>query len=114
VDFHVSGAGVAGVASAAMRYLVESYLPVADAERQAEVEARARAAADELAREGAPVRHLNCVFVPEDEMCLLLYDAASPEIVREASRRAGLECERVLEAAGRLEAGSPVSEEGSP
>jgi hypothetical protein len=96
-----------------MRYLVESYLPVAGAEGQAEVEARARAAADELARGGASLRHLNCIFVPEDEMCLLLYEAASPELVREASHRAGIECERVLEAAGGLEVDSRASEEGS-
>jgi hypothetical protein len=94
-----------------MKYLVESYLPVADAEGQAEVVARARAAADELAREGAPLRHLNCIFVPEDEMCLLLYEAASPELAREASHRAGIECERVLEAAGGLEVGSRAKED---
>jgi hypothetical protein len=96
-----------------MRYLVESYLPVADAEGRAAVESRARAAADELAREGAPLRHLNCIFVPEDEMCLVMYEADSPELVREASHRAGIECERVLEAAGGLEVGSPLTEEGS-
>jgi hypothetical protein len=96
-----------------MRYLVESYLPVVGAEGQANVEASARAAAEELAREGAPLRHLDCIFVPEDEMCLLMYEADSPELVREASRRAGIECERVLEAAGGLELGSHASEEGS-
>jgi hypothetical protein len=89
-----------------MRYLVESYLPVAGAEGQAEVEARVRTAAEELAREGAPLRHLNCIFVPEDEMCLLMYEAASPKLVRDACHRAGIECERVLEAAGGLEVGS--------
>jgi hypothetical protein len=94
-----------------MRFLVESYLPVAGAEGQAEVVARARAAADELAREGAPLRHLECIFVLEDEMCLLLYEAESPELAREASRRAGIDCERVLEAAGGLEVGSRAKED---
>lgn len=94
-----------------MRYLAESYLPVAGAKRRAEVVGRARAAADELAREGVLVRHLECIFVPEDEMCLLLYEAASPELVLEASQRAGIECERVLEAAGGLEVGSRAKEE---
>jgi hypothetical protein len=94
-----------------MRYLVETYLPRAGAAGPAEVEARARAAAHELAREGAPLRHLNCIFVPEDEMCLLLYEAASPDLVRQASHRAGIECERVLEATGGLEVGSPASKE---
>jgi hypothetical protein len=94
-----------------MRFLVESYLPVAGAEDQADVVARARAAADELAREGAPLRHLECIFVPEDEMCLLLYEADSPELAREASLRAGIECERVLEAAGGLGVGSRAKED---
>ena len=93
-----------------MRYLVESYLPVTGAEDQAEVVARARAAADELAREGASLRHLDCIFVPEDEMCLLLYEADSAELARAASRRAGIECERVLEAAGGVEVGSRAKE----
>jgi hypothetical protein len=94
-----------------MRFLVESYLPVAGEEGQAEVVARARAAADELAQEGAPLRHLECIFVPEDEMCLLLYEADSPQLAREASRRAGIECERVLEATGGLEVGSRAKED---
>ena len=94
-----------------MRFLVESYLPVTAAEDQVEVAARARSSADELAREGARVRHVDCIFVPEDEMCLLLYEADSPELAREASRRAGIECERVLEAAGGLEVGLRTKEE---
>jgi hypothetical protein len=94
-----------------MRYLVESYLPLAGAERQTDVETRAREAAEELAQEGAPLRHLNCIFVPEDEMCLLLYEADSSELVREASHRAGIECERVLEAAGGVEARSRAKED---
>ena len=97
-----------------MRYLVEAYLPVAGTKGQAEVEARVRTAAEQLAREGAPLRHLNCIFVPQDEMCLLLYEAASPELVRQACQRAGIDCERVLEAAGGAEVGSHPSEEGSP
>ena len=95
-----------------MRYLVESYLPVAGAAGRAEVEARARAAAEELAREGAPLRYLDCLFVPADEMCLLFYEAASPQLVRDACLRAGINCERVLEATGGAEVGSQQSEEG--
>jgi hypothetical protein len=93
-----------------MRFLVESYLPVAGDEDRAEVVARARAAADELARERAPLRYLDCIFVPEDEMCLLLYEADSPELARAASLRAGIECERVLEATGGVEVGSRAKE----
>jgi hypothetical protein len=61
--------------------------------------ARARAAADELAGEGVAVRHLRSIFVPEDETCFMLYDGPSAAAVEDAVARAGLACERVLEAA---------------
>jgi hypothetical protein len=60
---------------------------------------RARAAAAELTRAGTPVRCTRSVFVPEDETCFLLYEAASIRVVREAASRAGLSFERVTEAA---------------
>jgi hypothetical protein len=88
-----------------MRFLVESYLSAASAEDRAEIAARTRAAAAELALEGASLRYVEAIFVPEDEMCLLVYEADSAELVREAGRRAGIPCERVLEAAA--EGGSP-------
>jgi hypothetical protein len=58
---------------------------------------RARVAAAELTREGTPVRLLRSIFVPEDETCFLLYEAASAEAVREAVRRAAIACEHVAE-----------------
>lgn len=83
-----------------MRYLIESYLPALGADERAQVAARARAAADELARDGAVLRYVDAIFVPDDEMCLLVYEADSADLVREAARRAGVSCDRVLEAAG--------------
>ena len=94
-----------------MRYLAELYLPRAERDRASQIAANAREAAEELAAEGAEVRHLRCTFVPEDEMCVLLYDASSAELVREASRRAGLACDRVLEAIEPQAA--PATEGGS-
>jgi hypothetical protein len=83
-----------------VRYLVESYLPANGAEDVSGVDTRARAAADDLRRGGAGLRFVESIFVPADEMCLLVYEADSVELVREASRRAGIPCERVLEATG--------------
>ena len=80
-----------------MRFLVESYLPAADVEIE-ELDRRARDAAEELAGEGAAVRHLGSILVPEDEMCVLHYDAASRELASEAARRAGITSDRVVEA----------------
>jgi Protein of unknown function (DUF4242) len=76
-------------------YLVESY--VAPAARIEEIDGRARAAAEELASEGAAIRHLRSILVPEDEMCVLHYDAPSRELALEAVRRAGLISDRVVE-----------------
>jgi hypothetical protein len=81
-----------------MRYLVESYLPAGEVDSVGRVDARARAAADDLRRGGAGLRFIESIFVPVDEMCLLVYEADSAELVEEASLRAGIPCERVLEA----------------
>jgi hypothetical protein len=76
-------------------YLVELYITSSDAagaERRGE---QARRAAEQLAREGTPVRYLRSIFVPEDETCFYLYEAPSADAVREAARRAQLPCDRV-------------------
>jgi hypothetical protein len=79
-------------------FLVELYLSRLDtgaAERGAH---DAHLAAEELTRQGTPVRYLHSIFVPEDETCLLLYEAGSADAVREAVLRAALPFERVTEA----------------
>jgi Protein of unknown function (DUF4242) len=77
-------------------FLVETYAPSSVA--RADVETRARRAAAELARTGIPVRYVRSIFVPEDEMCLYLFEARSADAVREASERAGIAPERIVEA----------------
>ncbi len=79
-------------------FLVECYLSRADTAAATDGSEGARRAADELTREGEEVRFLRSIFVPEDETCFYLYEAASVEVVREAARRAGLAFERVAEA----------------
>jgi hypothetical protein len=86
------------------RYLVEVYLPASSSIEG--VAARARAAAKEL-REEAPVRYLRAIFVPADESCFLLYEAAAPELALEASRRAGVGGERVAEAIEGVDGDAP-------
>jgi hypothetical protein len=49
--------------------------------------------------EGIPVRFLRSIFVPEDETCFYLYEAASAEQVREAALRAQLPFASVVAAA---------------
>jgi hypothetical protein len=79
-------------------FLVELYVPDADAEAVAQGTERARRAAQELSLEGEAVRCLRSIFVPEDETCFLLYEATVLEDVEEAARRASLHVERISEA----------------
>jgi uncharacterized protein DUF4242 len=79
-------------------YVVELYLPgIADGELDA-LTARAKAAAAELTRAGTSVRFLRSLFLPEDETYFCVYEAPSQEAAIEASRRAELAFDRVLEA----------------
>jgi hypothetical protein len=77
-------------------FLVESYL-APDGAGIEEIDRRARAAADQLTTEGSLVRHLRSILVPEDEMCVLHYDAPSREFAVEAAKRAGVISDRVVE-----------------
>jgi len=79
-------------------FLVELYLSRDDAAAVEHGAAAARVAAEQLTREGTPVRFLRSLFVPEDETCFHVYEAASAEAVREAARRASLPFERITEA----------------
>jgi hypothetical protein len=79
-------------------FLIEQYVARTDTATVERDAARARLAAEELSREGTPVRYLRSIFVPEDESCFLLYEAVSAEDVEEAARRASLRFERAVAA----------------
>jgi hypothetical protein len=88
-------------------YLVELYVARSDGAGAERCGDRARLAAEELALEGVPVRYVRSIFVPEDETCFYLYEATSPDVVREAARRAGFTSERVTEAVSSTKGGTP-------
>ena len=75
-------------------YLVDAYVPRTGAGGVHDDAARAAAAADDL----PGVRLLSAFFLPEDETCFLLYDAASAKLLGEAGRRARIPWQRVQEA----------------
>jgi hypothetical protein len=77
-------------------FLVELHLPRRACSSVAA--ANARAGAEALTREGTPVRHLRTIFIPDDEVCFHLFEAASADVVEEAARRARITFERVLPA----------------
>ena len=86
-------------------FFVEVYLPRSNAREARASGDRARAAAEELTREGAPIRYVRATFLPADETCFHLFEAASAEVVEEACSRAALGRVRVVPA---IEASSPL------
>src|SRR5262245_60113782 len=56
------------------------------------------AAAGQVTAEGAGVRLLHVIFLPEDETCFYLFESASAGAVREAAARARLSFERMTQA----------------
>jgi hypothetical protein len=79
-------------------YLVETYLARGQAGERAAREARARSAAEELARKKARVRFDRSIYVPEDEICFFVFDAPSGRTAAFAAERAELDPIRVVEA----------------
>ena len=77
-------------------FLVEAYTPPTI--RISDLEARARRAADELAQAGTDVHYVRAIYVPEDELCLHLLDAASLEAANDLIERAGISPDRIVEA----------------
>ena len=76
-------------------FLVESYR--SDTSSGSGEDERARRGAQELTSAGTPVRFVRSIFLPDEETCLLLYEADSEDAVRAAATRAGLAFERVVE-----------------
>ena len=79
-------------------YLVESYVPRVRVAQIDGLAGRARAAAEDLVREGSDIRYVRSSFLPEDEMWLLWFEAPTQELVKEAGRRAQLDFARIVEA----------------
>ena len=77
-------------------YLAEVYLPRSRAREASATGRRARAAARELSRQGVPIRYVRTTYLPDDETCFHVFEAASAEAVEEASRRAGLGRARIV------------------
>jgi hypothetical protein len=81
-------------------YLVEVYVPRNGAPGVREASARARQTAERLSGEGAAVRYVRAIFVPEDETCFHVFEAVSQGAVRVPSERAGFPAQRIVEAVG--------------
>ena len=80
------------------RFLVELYVSRTDRAAQAATTCLRRATA-ELTAEGRPVRIVHSIFIPRDEMCFLVVEAATAGDVLETAARAAIPFDSVAEAA---------------
>lgn len=79
-------------------FIVETYLS-GDAEGEPDRTIdRTMAAVAELGSGGRAIRVLDAIFVPDDEVCLFLFEAGSAAIVSEAATLAGLDPDRIARA----------------
>ena len=78
-------------------YLVEFYLARDEAADIAPAAERALTATAAMNGDGSTVRFLRSIFIPEDETGFHFFQAASPELVRDAAFRARLPLDRVIE-----------------
>lgn len=79
-------------------YAVERSLPGITIGALAGAQAAAIGAAAQCSAEGMPVRYLRSVFLPGDNRCLCLFEAADAQAVRQVNDRAGLPYLAVSEA----------------
>jgi hypothetical protein len=79
-------------------YLVETYVPRSRAAEARTTADRARTIAETLSRGGTPVRYIRTTFLPDDETCFHVFEAASPDAVGEVCRRAGIASARIVPA----------------
>ena len=79
-------------------FMIELYVSRSDRGAVLEHAERARMTAGQLRGEGSAIRLLLTIFVPEDETCFLVYEAASVDSVRRSAHLAGLPVEHIVEA----------------
>jgi hypothetical protein len=78
-------------------FMVERYLPGVGAGGAATAELLAKHVAIHASAGGGKVRHLRSLFVPQDEQCFVLFEAASAQTLTETIQRAGIAYERIAE-----------------
>jgi hypothetical protein len=84
--------------TASRTFLVECYAPGIRPPTAEAAAGRARASAAALRDEGRDVEYVNTIFVRDDEVVFHVFTAAGPDAVREASVRAEVPFERIVEA----------------
>lgn len=79
-------------------FMVERDLPGITPEELAAAQKRAIQIGKELTAQGRQVRYIRSTFVPGESKCMCLFEASSPDNVREANERAQIPFTRIVEA----------------
>lgn len=81
-----------------MIYMVERHLPGITTEQLAGAQRAAIESAQKSTTSGTPVRYIRSTFVPGEARCMCLFEAKTPDAVRDVNESAGLPFTRILEA----------------
>ena len=79
-------------------YMVERDLPGISNDGLAGAQKAAIASAQKSTTSGTPVRYIRSTFVPGEARCMCLFEASSPDAVRDVNESAGLPFTRIVEA----------------
>lgn len=93
----------------ARTWLVECYTVGIEREAVARAGERAREAAVDLRKDGRVVVYVGAIFVADDEVVFHAFVAEDPALVGEASRRAEIRFERIVESVSVPTAGIPAT-----
>lgn len=77
-------------------FMVERDLPGITMEELAAAQKRAIRTGKELTAEGRQVRYIRSMFVPGESKCMCLFEAPTPDLVREANERAHIPFTRIV------------------
>ena len=79
-------------------YMVDRDLPGITMDQLAAAQRAAIETSRQFTAEGKPVRYIRSTFVPEESHCMCLFEAPSPDLVREVNEAAKIPFTRVSEA----------------
>jgi hypothetical protein len=79
-------------------YMVERHLPGITLEQLAAAQKAALEKGEEFTANGKAVRYIRSIFVPGETKCMCLFEATSPEVVKEVNEAAEIPFTEIKEA----------------
>jgi muconolactone delta-isomerase len=79
------------------QYMVERDLPGITPEQVMAAAARAKSVTAEMTQQGKPIRYLRSTYLPAEQKSFCLFEAPSPERVKEANELAEIPLQRIVE-----------------